>query len=633
MARFAKLHDLVKMRDWHFYNAPEVDQHLEPPYDTVEPFQSDIIRRTWVQAKGRLTENPWTVHVVPPKNTPDQNILANNFETVLQRGNMLAAERLGLDMQSALGDGQWLHCFGVLHCQKATDIWPAFEMIEDEDDLDPEDLKERLEQNKHDKAMAGYPFYLEVIRPDMFSFIEDKSCENQIGLALVMRNVSLIEYFASLRDSDKIVLSINDVDNKIEVYEETEAPDRQDPSFTVHWGKMLQVAQIWTRNECYELAKLQGESGEAWQIVKSFKHCYGEPPFWIAYADRVNHPDPARAYLPFAEGQYRVKPFFDHDMTLGRSIAEQIALPFFWVKLTDGSFMTDAEGNRVVLSKNALAAQALPAGAELVKVEFEMNPAFLQFLEMTGKELEDSSPDTGHVDYGASTQPWLFSMAQDEENLTIKRAKVEQAKAIRGMLRMQARVMSLPASEGGIGQTVYVYAKTKNGRIDRTTAIGVDPEDIPTLEIEVDINPRSSAQTIAAIERMRTWLSDPNMPFTEEDLLQEGFQDPNPQETIEAWRGEQIYNEKILPGLVDQELAKRFGDQFIVAPGMQIVGYGGDQVDPNAVLKANGVTPVAPQAPTAKPGLPGALQAEAAVAPPMPPYQPPGQAPVQAPVQ
>lgn len=617
--RFAKLHELIKQRDHHFYNAPEVDQRLPPPYERVEPYQTDIIRRTWVQAKGRMTENPWRVRVVPPSETTTAKNDANELETVLQRGVELVEDRMGLDIQGDLTDGQWLHCYGVLHWQKAMDVWDKFKLISDDA------TEEQLESNAHDKARAGFPFYIEVIRPDMFAFGEDRNVRNRMAYALVLRTVPMVEYKSSLKRADGLVLSLNEVNSKIAIYEEQDSPSDEDPSHTDRgWSNEVQVAHFWTRDEFYECVRASGTKQTGWTLVKSFTHPYEMPPFAIAAADVVNHPDPARAYLPASEGLYHIKPYYEHDITLGRAIAESIALPLYWVKLADNSFMMDKEGNQLILSKNALSALALPAGAELVKVEFQMNEAFLGFLEMAGTELKESAPDTGFVEVGASTQPWTIRLVQDQANTLIKRLKLAQGRALRTMLRNMALVMSKPSSEGGIGQTVYVYTKTKNGKLDRTAAIGVDPETINTLEVEVDIDPFSSAQTISNIEHMRTWLSDPMVPFTKEDFLEQAFRDSNPTKKILAADAEDIFNEKIKPGIIEQELARRFGDQFVVTPGLQFAGMGGQAAEPQDVLSANGFAPVMPPQAPQPAGVPGAAQAEGAGMNPLPALQTPG---------
>ena len=607
--RFSKLHALIKQRDDHFYTSDEVAQKLPAPYEDVEPYQTDIIRRSWVQAKGRMTENPWRVRVVPQSETTAAKNDANALETVLQRGVELVEDRMGLDMQSDMTDGQWLHCYGILHWQKAMDVWDKFKLISDEA------TEDELTKNAHDKAHAGFPFYIEVIRPDMFAFAEDRNVRNRMAYALVLRTVPIVEYSKRIKESDKLYLSLNEADQTLAIYEEKDSPSDDDPSRSTNmkgWTSEVQVAHFWTRDEFYELVRSSGKNQTDWSLVKSFKHPYEMPPFAMAPADVLNHPDPARAYLPASEGLYRIKPYYDHDVTLGRSIAESIALPLYWVKLADGSFMFDKEGNQLILSKNTLAAQALPAGAELVKVEFQMNEAFLGFLEMAGSELKDSSPDTGFVEVGASTQPWTIRLAQDQANTLIKRLKIAQGRAIRSMLRNMALVMSKPASEGGIGQTVYVYAKSKNGRLDRSTAIGIDPEKIPSLEIEVDIDPYSSAQTISNIEHMRTWLSDPMVPFTKEDFLEQAFRDPNPEKTALAADAERIFDEKIKPGLIEQELAKIFGSPYVVTAGLQFVGMGGQSATPEEVLSANGIQPVRPPEAPNPVGVAGAAQAEGA---------------------
>src|SRR3990172_6227175 len=75
--RFAKLHSDIQKRDAHFYNLPSVDQKLPPPHDDVEPYQSDILRKTWGELKARMQENLYAFRVTPARE--GQSKIANDF--------------------------------------------------------------------------------------------------------------------------------------------------------------------------------------------------------------------------------------------------------------------------------------------------------------------------------------------------------------------------------------------------------------------------------------------------------------------------------------------------------------------------------------------------------------------------
>jgi len=149
--------------------------------------------------------------------------------------------------------------------------------------------------------------------------------------------------------------------------------------------------------------------------------------------------------------------------------------------------------------------------------------------------------------------------------------------------------MSLPAEEGGFGSTIYVYARVKNGQVDKREAIGVDPEDINTLEIEVDIDPNSTSQTVANVEHGRALLADPNVPLTTRKFLEEFMHVADPDREIIEWKGQMAYEQLAEPGLMQQAIAEMFGDQFVVTSSGQFVGPDGASATPQQVLEANGV--------------------------------------------
>lgn len=601
--RFGKLHKKIRQREDHFYNLPGADQKLPPPHDTADAYQSDIARRTHVEFKSRMTENPLRVKVTPARSTVSQKAIANNMATVFDRGLELVQERAGFSIQGDLADGQMICCYGVLHWQKAADVWPSFpEALKEAEEPDEEERKNfeerdgvwietdrsRIDRHDHGKARAGFPWYIEVPHPSMFSFIRDRSVDNGMAMALLLREVPLIEYNDKLRMADEITVSIHDVEPRLRIHREAEGPAQGEPSAqsnptTVH------VAQLWTRDEMYEAVARSGADGSnsgAWQLVKSFKHAYGMPPFALATGNYTNHPDVSLAYEPLLEGVYRNKPFHDKVRTLVAVLSEEIALPFYYLKLADGQYMTGGDGKPKALTRSAASALQIPG--ELVKVDFDLDPAMIQNLELHLQELQESAPRTGNVEVGASTQPWTVRLAQDIANAEVKNAKFQQALAVRTMIRSMARVQSLPAGEGGFGEAVLVYARETDGRINRDQTVGVAPEDIISLDIDVTIDPNSSAQTIANIEHAIQWLNDPLVPYTQMDFMEEAFRAERPLERIKAAEAELIYRERVRTGVVEQMLVERFGKTFVASPDGTIVGPGGQPTQPGDVLAANG---------------------------------------------
>jgi len=611
--RFGKLHEKIRNREYHFFNAPEADVHLPPPHQEATSYQTDALRRTWVQLKARMVENPFRIRVIAPdESRASQRLSANRFEAVLQRGLELVQDRGDFSLQGELADGQIFQCYGVLHWTKAADIIPGMSDAETLKDL-PEDEQERrrfreepgpdglfeetplsrLDRDKHARARAGFPFHVEVIHPAQFSFAEDQSTENGMAYALVLKVIPLVEYSDKLSGQDNLFLSLNEENSSIRIFEEKERPAEWEPSAMnlEAWGHSVTVAQFWTRDEMYELVSPSGAGASAggFTLVKSFKHPYKMPPFALAKGLEAKNPDPALRFSPLMEGMFRIKPFYDYDRTMQRVLVEQIALPFYWIKLTDGSYMADDGGTRVSLNQSAASAQALPPGASLEKVDHNIDPAYIQSIERTLDELKESAPQTGFVEVGASTQPWTIRQAHDQANTEVKHAKASQARALRTMGRNMAYVMGLPAEEGGFGSTIYVYARVKNGQVTKQEAIGVEPEDIVTLEIEVDIDPNSTSQTVANIEHGRALLADPNVPLTTRKFLEDFMHSGDPDRTIIEWKAQMGFEQLAEPGLMQQAIAEMFGDQFVITSSGQFVGPDGSAVTPNQILEANGV--------------------------------------------
>lgn len=599
VGRFSKLHTLIAQREQHFWNQPEADQTLPEPFGNVEAYQSDLLRQVWEGAKSRLTENAFRVRMVPPKDTPNLQKKADDYERAFNRGLDLLQERSGANWQGDMSDGQLIYCYGILHWRKASEMWPdmpdagtsseakeGYRPTRTGDNTDSDYIETDTALQTRDrkaKADSGFPWYVESPHPGTFSFIADRSAASGMAVCLLLREVSIVEYATQLATQDKLYLSLNDQNKSLQIYQEQDRPSSWDPSgqSNTGWDKRIQIAELWTRDEFYELCSYDSTLGTNMTIVKSATHPYGMPPFALAYANRVNHPDPALAHGPVLEGLYRLKPFHDRDMTLGRAIAEQIALPFYYIKLTDGSYMMDEEGKRITFSRNALAAEALPPGAEIVAISPELNPAVVQFLQLTKSEFEDAKPGLGDVEVAASTQPWTIRLAQAQGNVPIKRLKDAQAWALRTMIRNMQHVMSLPADKGGFGQGVPIAMS--NGEV-----ITLDTEDIKQYTVEVDINPTSAAERIANIEHSRQLVDDPLIPYPIQKFVEHDLEADDVEGWIEQWQAEQWFQNYVVPGFMRQKVAERFGTQFVLSPDGQAVDGQGMMAPPEQVLGAQG---------------------------------------------
>ncbi len=578
LSRFSALHNRVRDREAHLYNAAEANPRFQSVHQSAQPWQTDLPRRTWSQLRQRLTEHPLRVHVEPPDDSPAARLAADNLEHVLEQGLRQVEERTQLSLQADLGYGQVCLCFGVLHWQQAQHRMPVFPAREQRGSR-PEEAEERrrfrrarsedgpslpwieTEASRRDRdrqrqAAAGFPWDVEVIRPDQFAFVEDRGSGNGLGLAVVLREVGLFEYRERLRKQDGLELRMTAVagEPSLRVDRAVDAPLPEEPS-GAGWGERLRVASVWTREEYYELVALdraatslrstEDRLRHEWTLIKAHAHPYEMPPFAIAEADTNDHPDVVRRWEPTMEGIYRAKPMYDFERSLGRFLAEQTATPLYWVQLADGSWQTDDEGNRIELTPNAAATLALPAGASLHRVEFQIDPAFVEFLRMSHDELLNAAPDSGAVDrgeIGPNTQPHTLNLLLGSRNLQVQQLKRAQTQAVRTMLRNMALVMSKPLSGGGFGAPVWVFARGKNGRMQRRETVCVEPSQIPSLDIEVWIDPYSSAQRIAVQEHGRARLNDPLDPLDQRAYLEQYIGEEHAEQVLarhRQWRMEQ----------------------------------------------------------------------------------------------
>lgn len=603
-ARFSQLHREIKARDDHFLNASNVGPKFRAPFDRSPVFQSDVIRRVHQQAKSRLTEHPPVFRVVPPKNTQAMRDVASSVEGYFQAGYRQAEERLGYDILGALADGQLLHCYGVLHWRKWYENKPE---PPDADEMDeaPEDRERyretddgtyvereesRLQRYREMKAESGWCWWLEVPRADEFAFVDDKSRKRGMAVAVLVRSVGILDYTEALRNTDKIYLSLNEQDKKIEVYEESSRPESYDPSWSERpWGE-LRVALVEFRNECYELAS---EGDKDWTLIKSWKKQRASMPrFALATASEFNHPDPLYRWQPWFLGLFRTKPSFDYERSLQRILVEQAAIPRYWIKLRDGEYMLDDTGQRAILSDTSALADVLPNGATLEKVQIDVNPAFIAAVESGRGELMEAIPETGTVDAGATTQPHTLNMLQTQANAGIASLKRNAADCLR--VTFQDILDEMAADED---DTYEFYDDARN-------LITIEPAKLKGMKVEVMIEPNSGAQQIAVAEYHRSKLSDPNTRYTVREYLENtGYEDPDEQiadfyaETAEIMATNLIMQE---------ELIKAFGDQYVLSPGGNVVNGLGQAVDVWAVLESRGFQrPQAPQpAPMGPQGAP-----------------------------
>lgn len=612
-SRFHALHEKIEKRRQHFHNLKEANPQLPAPYTGKSEYQTDALRRTHIKHRARIIENPPIVRVSPPRSTEKMKALADQFETVLNRIYDIVQERTGENFQSLVCDGQDRDCYGAIHWVKADHILPKFpdaelldELPEDESEakryeerLDSADGKgryqetdiSRQERDRHAKARAGAPWHIEVIDPHTFGFVSDITTANGFGVFAWEREVGILDYNDALFKSDGVTVSLNAADKRVMVGMERQRPPEGSDSEGPAWGTKITVGTIWSRDECYELARgsVQGTK-TPWEMVKSWKHPYEMPPFALAYGHRNQHPDPVQAYEPVLEGIYRIKPGYDYVMALNEIIAQSIALPVWWIEDANGQPRLDEKGKPVTLSRDLANAVALRPGEKLVKAEFDLNPAFIELVRLRQEELKEAGPSVGLSEVSSTTQAWAILLQEQQASIEPKQIVSGQVRMFRTMFRNMALVMSKSADEGGFGQAINVYGKTKDGKVDTSTVIGIEPKDIPTLEVDVEINPRSAAEVITRtehglnlLEKRVITLPEFKADYQSVERPEEGVKD-----NIAWW----AFEDFVKPGLIKQELAKQYANYIVIGPNGTFVGFDGQEMTPEQVLQANGQTPI-----------------------------------------
>lgn len=610
--RFVALHEKMRLRELHYHNDPAVDPVIPPPYDRGNKFQTDFLRQTNRRLLAKQIENKPIVKVVPGSSLSTVKDKADDFEIVMNTILDEVQDRERIDIQATLHRDANILAYGVLHWVMHNGVYPkmpeymysaepaeGYRDYKDDNDTGYRETDEtyRDRVNKG-RAGAGVPWYVECIHPMQFGFIEDRSMSNGMAMCLVRRKIPLLDYQRKLREDDKIVLSLNDVDKKINIYEEKDAPPEGTSSYVndlLAWGKTVYVIEIWTRDEFYEMAS-GVENGNGWEIVKSFKHPYSMPPFALAPGDENSSPRLEYKFEPLLTGIYRIKPYYDRARTLVDIIAEMIALPLFYIKLPDGKMFTEG-GKPVFLSRNSLMAQTLPNGGTIEKVEYNINPAVNEWIGALKQEMEDAAPSSGSAEISASTEPWAIRLQQAEANIEIKPSVQAVATAYRSMVRNMAYVMSLPVEEGGFGEPVMVFGRTQDGAIDMTKAIGVDPADIMDFKLEVNIDPHSSAERITMEQHGLDMLGNPNSLLTRREYAENYAGKPDGRRAVLEKDAEQIWLERIKPAVLEQELARSYDNFIVLAANGLFVGMDGQEILPEEVLSRNGQPAVPTQTP------------------------------------
>jgi len=594
--RWAELHAEIAVRDQHYHADPRVSPKFAAPFEHAQTYQTDTLRRVHQNVLTRMTEHPYVIECAPANPVSKRIRDAEIIEKYLNKAARDFREKRGFDPQQDCGHSQNLHGLSWIHWRMAGELLPTLpeldiledaeegyyeEEIENEDGTKGkryvEDETTRLERYRRMQAQAPFPWVAECPRPDTIAATFDRGPDQQLAIVLSVQSVGILSYKDKLRDDDEIILSLNQADKKLLVYEEQDRPENFDASGwdTASWGT-LRVATIRTRNEFYELASPEAQ-GSGYTLIKSGPHKYGMPTYALIPSTLTNHPDPLYRYQPWSLGILRTKPRWDYERSLGALLAEQTAIPKFWIQQADGKFSLDDRGVPREVTRDSAAAETLPPGATLVRADPEVKDAYVKFLGMSKEDLDASIPETGTIDIGISTQPHTAVIAQSQANTGIAYLKMRQAMGLRVMYQNIVDCMGRDC----FGESVYFE--------DDGKVVEITPQMCKGINVDIKIEPNSGAQQFSRNEYLRGLHDDPRNMYPTDEYLQDIGVTDVPARKDAYWQ-EQAENQ-VLPAILAQELARKFGDAYVLSPGGGMVSMDGKQAVPMQVLASKGITP------------------------------------------
>ena len=654
--RYTALHNHVRdYRRPHFRNDSAMDIKLAEPMSHVK-WQSDMPRKKWGQLKDRLTENHGVVRTKPAPGLGVSDRVADEAEACFNAmWEVMESRTEDQGLADALADGQIIDAYGILHWERMDQSYPKVPDYEYLDELPDDDTKAEhtrgrfnsfkedvggkmlyretdrsvRERAKYSRARAGSPYQASV--PDFFSVFMDRGGLHTVGPVVHTKRVSVIAYKEEIQSFGKRL----DISGALDALAEMErafgtapgmAPDRNDPS-APYYDNILTVATLWTSSEWYEFCSASEldplNFGSAWKLMKSGKHAFGRPPFALVTADVFNSNDMIERYLPAMEGVFRTKENIDRITEIALALAERVALPEMWFEKQPNSEpgMTE-EGLDTTLATDTQAAGLVPEGYTLKQMALQMNPAVFQMRDQMQLAHEESAPAVGISPIDVNTQSWTAMIGQEQANAQPRKYITNMARAFLIMWQSIARDISTPPEEGGFGSAVWVYALDKEGN-PTSTIVGIDPEDVPGLNMSVTITKSSRSERITETEHGASLL---DRGLIHEPDFQENYRGiMNASEYMAEKEARQLYDRYVKPGRQAQLIAEKYGSGAVFTPDGKFVGLNGQAADPMAMLAREGVKEVpSPQVPpgTADPRGPGGSP----VIPPLAMAAPPGMA-------
>lgn len=608
----AKLHNRMRWRRAHFHNLKEADPVLSEPYDAMQKDQSDLPRRAHNAVKARLLENHFKFVGKPKgKDDAERRQKADRVAAWMNQQVSRIEEERGQTLQEALTDGQGIRGFGLLYVRLRPELLPEVE------GSSPEERAEK---------MAGTRGLVEIECPDplTFFFVPDRHRENNLGIGLFIETVGLVDYNEAAdgwlvnlgNTGEKVITSIQDFDPKVDVGMEIAAPITGGPSVQ-QWGERIAVATLLTRNEWYELISYIGDSDvqfmgtETWTLVKSGPHPMGVVPCPMASANGIAFEgDPVLRYEPYLEGVFRKKGINDRLDALEMALAEQTALPTYYLEEINGNARKlDEKGDPIIFNQNAASAMTIPEGWQLKKVDFSVDSGFNVMVTGKKEEMAEAVPPSGRASFKAGTTAWTARLEQNQENVEPKMLLEKQVLALTMLGKILLRAIGASAEDGGFGEPLYFVYEGEDGKRKQEVIM---PEDAEMVEISAEVNNVSSAEQLTLEEHGRAMLDDPLMPLTPERYLKMYTNDPDPMGTLMDWEAWKLYEQYVKPGRDAQIVAKLMGSNVVLGVNGETVGPDGRPMPLQDFAQQKGITPAAdPNAPP--PPVPGTTQGPQAV--------------------
>ena len=606
------LFDVVTSREKHFFRHPEKNPQLSAPFGS-HSYQKDLTRKH-AELKARLTENAPVVRGFAHPDTQKQRDKVNKVEQLFNTGLDNVQDRQGMNIVDSLADGMIIQAYGVLHWLMADHLFPAVPEAEwEEGKPDPEEPPENFELSlgdqaeaslyrrspkgilaKHqvDAARAGFPWYIEVPIMQTFLWVEDRSMSNGLAWGILRREIGLMDYLtasATTSVSPEQPLSMNEADSSIPVYGERDAPPRWTPSAS-DWGDRVTLYCVWGRKDYYEIVCALGGK-DHFYVAKKGSHPYEMPPFAIVPAQEINVIEPAYRYLPSLAAAFAIKPHYDRHMAVLLTLAEQNAMPFYYLENTGSGEPALAEdGTLLIMTRDSAQSQKLPDGYKLVAVGPEqLNPAFISLADWWKTELNEAMPPTGRTDSASTAQPWTIRLRQTEANVEPSKLLKNIAHGMQTMIRNMAMVMSKSAEDGGFGVPLATFTKTKNGELDRSKTLMVNPKDFDSVDFSVEINKVSGAEQVSREQHGMEMLG--NGVITPDDFYENYMMIPDPTEYQVKLAAQQLAKQYTIPGL-GQMAQARWGSVVSLGPNGTFVNGMGQTVDAATVLMMFGQQPV-----------------------------------------